>query len=84
MARAVRACRAGAPLRVAATLFWERQVLRAPVTDDAGRLVGVIALADLARCAERNPEGEDGSPSADEVARILAGVCESHGADVAA
>ncbi len=51
MSRHVHACSPEDTLERAATLMADAQVRRLPVTDAEGRLVGVVALADIARSA---------------------------------
>lgn len=73
MSRQLHTARAADPIEVAERLMWERQVRRLPVTDDAGRLVGMLSLGDIARRARIDPGAESGTrPEA--VARTLAGV----------
>jgi CBS domain-containing protein len=53
MASSVRTCAASDTLEHAEAIMREAQVRRLPVVDDAGQLVGVLSLSDLARQAER-------------------------------
>lgn len=52
MTRPVRTCSADASLEEAEYVMREAQVRRLPVVDEGGALVGILALADLAREAE--------------------------------
>jgi CBS domain-containing protein len=53
MSREVHACRpADSPVAVE-RLMRERQIRRVPVADEAGALLGLVSLADLARCVAR-------------------------------
>jgi len=51
MARVLRTCRPGDSLGEAEGLMRAAHVRRLPVVDDAGHLLGVLSLADLARAA---------------------------------
>jgi CBS domain-containing protein len=51
MAHDVASCRAGDELAAAERTMQQRQVRRLPVVDDAGRVVGILSLNDLARAA---------------------------------
>jgi CBS domain-containing protein len=51
MTRHVHACRANDTLERAASLMADARVRRLPVLDGAGRLVGILSMADIARCA---------------------------------
>jgi len=55
MNRNVAACTEREDLDRALSLMRARRVRRLPVTDDHGRLVGVVTLADVARAAARKP-----------------------------
>jgi len=54
-------------------IMQEHQVRRVPVTDEAGKLVGLVSLNDLARESQQRPGG--GEVAQDGVARTLAAVC---------
>lgn len=68
-------CRPWQPLEEAELLMRRHQVRRLPVVDDADRLVGVLALDDLARHVRPAFDGE-GALGGDAVARTLAATCE--------
>ena len=73
MSRHVYACRPEDTIEDAERLMWMKQVRRLPITDDAGRLLGLLSLSDIARHAARRAS-IDASPEG--VARTLAGVSE--------
>ncbi len=54
MAGDVASCRRTDPLTEVARLMGERAVRRIPVTDDAGRLVGILSVGDLLAAAARS------------------------------
>lgn len=58
-------------------LMREQRIRRVPVTDDAGALVGIVSLADLARAARRRAasRGAAGVTERD-VGHTLAAICE--------
>jgi CBS domain-containing protein len=51
MSREVVTCKAGDDLRDIELAMRHRQIRRVPVTDDLGRLIGMISLNDIARAA---------------------------------
>lgn len=55
MAREIFACAPDDPIERPLEIMRERQVRRVPVTAEDGRLLGIVALADLARWAESTP-----------------------------
>jgi CBS domain-containing protein len=69
MSRSVVTCRIDDPPGVVRQLMADHQLRRVPVVDGAGRLRGVVTLADLALAADR--------------ARAMAGAAELRPADVA-
>jgi CBS domain-containing protein len=75
MSRGVLMCRAGDEIENAERIMRDARVRRLPVIDDAGMLVGMLTLADLAREAAR----ERGSPARDvtdgDVEDTLAAIC---------
>jgi len=70
-------CRPEDTVASAERLMWAKQVRRLPVTDDAGRLMGLITLNDIARHAVLAGDAEPSDPlSAEGVAHTLVGVSE--------
>jgi CBS domain-containing protein len=59
----------------AGDLMRRHQIRRLPVVDDQGRLLGLLAMNDIAREAERQRTQHKRSVTAEEVARTLAGIC---------
>lgn len=51
MAKEIVTCREADDIRDVARSMRERQIRRVPVVDDGGKLVGMLALSDLARAA---------------------------------
>lgn len=72
MSRNVVACAADATLSEVQTLMNRSQVRRVPVVDALGRMIGIVALADLARTAQ-NPLHITETPA---LAKTLAGITE--------
>jgi CBS domain-containing protein len=77
MSKGVRACRPGDPLDEAEALMRRFQVRRLPVVDDAGHLLGVLSLADVAEAAASGRGGRRGVAEA-EVAETLEAICQPH------
>jgi CBS domain-containing protein len=76
MSREVHVCRpTDSPVAVE-RLMRERQIRRVPVTDDAGVLVGLVSLADLARCAVRQTALSSADISGAELSTTLAAIVE--------
>jgi CBS domain-containing protein len=75
MSRSAHVCAPEDTLEAAAAKMGERQVRRLPVLDDAGHLVGILALGDLARTmgAGRGPQKQMLS---NELSRALGSICE--------
>ncbi len=73
---AVAYCRADASLADAMRTLREARVRRLPVVDDAGALVGVLSLADLAREASRQRRRKHPDVSEAKVGQTLAAICE--------
>src|SRR5262249_40110788 len=57
MAKSVMSCRAADEIGTAERVMQQAQVHRLPVVDGAQRLVGVLALADIARATTDGPAG---------------------------
>ena len=55
MSRKVVTCQPGDTLETAAMAMKKAQVRRLPIVDKQGKVVGMIALTDLSRAAEREP-----------------------------
>jgi CBS domain-containing protein len=72
MTELVRACNPEDPVSEAMLIMGEVRVRRLPVVDDRERVIGLLALADLAREAAR----EDPEVSLAEVGGLLARICQ--------
>jgi CBS domain-containing protein len=80
MAKKVHAARLGQSIRSAEELMRTKQIRRLPVVDNAGKLVGILSLNDLALAA-----GQKRSVEPDELTSTLASICQPrHGAAPAA
>jgi CBS domain-containing protein len=69
-------CRADDPISVAERILQERKVRRLPVIDEAGRLVGILSLNDIARHASTTRAEKRKAVSDAEVGETLAAICE--------
>jgi CBS domain-containing protein len=81
MARQVLSCRPTNTVQQAEGMMQRAQIRRVPVTDDAGRLVGILSLNDIAREAEaQNENARDGRTDVglDSVALTLSAVGQQH------
>jgi len=74
MSTGVYSCTLGESLASAETKMQSAQVRRLPVVDDAGQLVGVRSLSDLARRAGQSKR--DGIPSEREVGHVLGAISQ--------
>jgi CBS-domain-containing membrane protein len=77
MSRDIRVCDVDDRLADVEQLMRETKIRRVPVTDEAGGLVGIVSLVDLARAAHGamttlDPE----AVSEDDVGHTLAAICE--------
>jgi CBS domain-containing protein len=80
MSREVRTCRPNDRPADVERVMREQQIRRIPVTEESGRLVGIVSLADLARVARQ----QDGSAAARQrsplseaaIGDTLAAICE--------
>ncbi len=83
MSRLLTTCRPFDTVEAAEVVMSAAQVRRLPVTDDAGRLVGILSLNDIAREAERaQSEGTvDGVPLS-AVALTLSAVSRPHESEI--
>jgi CBS-domain-containing membrane protein len=75
MAKQVVAVHAGDPIEQAEQLMRDNQIRRLPVLDADGRLIGLLAMNDLARLAGRAKKGGVDR----ELVRTLAAVCQPRG-----
>jgi CBS domain-containing protein len=71
MARKVICCRADQDLTTAEDMMRGHRIRRLPVVDDAGRLVGILSLGDIANHLEFSYEGA-GPLGGDSIARTVA------------
>jgi CBS domain-containing protein len=78
MSREVRSCAPGDPIGGVLRVMAASRLRRLPVVDEAGRLVGVLSLADVAREEARNHE----VVSADELADTLEAITTSRPHDL--
>ena len=72
MSTALHTCRAGENVAAADDIMRRAQVRRLPVVDDAGRLVGVVSLADIAREAARRGGARRSGVSLSDVGKTVA------------
>jgi len=79
MARQVQVCRAGDALADAEKTMRAARIRRLPVVDAQGALIGIIALADLAREAARERSATTQDVTESEVGDTLAAICEAAG-----
>jgi CBS domain-containing protein len=84
MARVLKACRPGDSLADAEKFMSEARIRRLPVVDDQGSLVGIIALADLAREAVREHAAGKSDITESAVGDTLAAICEPASQQLAA
>jgi CBS domain-containing protein len=76
MTEVVRACNPLDPVSEAMVIMGEARVRRLPVVDDAERVIGLLALADLALEAMRQAAWEIPEITTAEVGGLLAWICE--------
>lgn len=79
MARLVQVCRPSDPLAQAERIMCEFRVRRLPVVDENGILVGLIALADLAREAQRQQPLQKRQITGNDVGVTLAAISQRQG-----
>ena len=72
MSKQVRSCKPAQDLAAAEAAMREAQVHRLPVVDDAGQLLGVLSLADIARAAGRETGSKRPQVSLAEIGETLA------------
>jgi len=75
MSTGVRACRAGDDVAEAEQTMRSAQVRRLPVLDDAEQLLGVIAIADVAREAAREVGSRRQDVTVSEIGETVADIC---------
>jgi CBS domain-containing protein len=76
MAKAVRTCKAGDSIAAAERSMAEARVRRLPVVDEAGALLGVLSLADIACVAAKERKRAKPEIQESEVGDVLASVCQ--------
>lgn len=74
MSTGVRQCKPSDTLAAAEEAMREAQIHRLPVVDEAGQLLGVISLADIARQAAREAGAKRRAVSAAEIGETLAAI----------
>jgi CBS domain-containing protein len=74
MSTGISACKAGDDIASVEGMMRRAQVHRLPVVDDAGHLLGVISLADIACESARKSGGAKSGISASEVGETLAAI----------
>jgi len=84
MAQQLQLCRPGDSLADAEKTMRQARIRRLPVVDDQGALVGMIALADLAREAARESTRPKQEITEMEVGNTLAAICQPTGQQLAA
>ena len=77
MSRDIRVAKADDRLEDVELLMRELKIRRVPVTDEAGRLIGIVSLADFARAARgRATSRRAGIVSERDVGHTLAAICD--------
>lgn len=76
MVRLVQVCRPSDSLTEAGRLMGKFRIRRLPVVDESGALIGLIALADLAREAQREQPLQSRQITSNEVGVTLASICQ--------
>jgi len=76
MSRDLRTCSPQESLAAAAGAMRVARVRRLPVVDEAGQLLGIVSLSDLAREFARLRAGGKKGITAAEIGELLAGICE--------
>lgn len=80
MSRVVITCRSDDTVQQAERIMREARVRRLPVTDETGRLVGLISLNDIAREAASERSSRTPQITLNDVALTLSAVCHQRGA----
>jgi CBS domain-containing protein len=73
------ACDPDASIAAAEEIMQSSRVRRLPVVDEAGQLLGLISLADIAREAARNRKSRKKEVKDAEVGQTLSAICEPRG-----
>jgi CBS-domain-containing membrane protein len=76
MSKGVTACSPTDSVEDAEAMLRKAQVRRLPVVDDAGQLVGIVSLSDLAIAADRCRGQKKPALDEEEVAATLASICQ--------
>jgi CBS domain-containing protein len=76
MSRNVQTCNSADPVSAAEEVMKLNRVRRVPVVDSSNHLVGILSLNDLALAAAHNGRTKRSQVAQEEVAEILASVCE--------
>jgi len=79
MARSVLSCKPNDDLALAEAMMREARIHRIPVVDDAGAVVGIVSLTDIARKALSLGDGKVALGTQAEIARTLAAIREPRG-----
>jgi CBS domain-containing protein len=79
MAKSVLSCKPGDDLALAAAVMREARIHRIPVLDDAGAVVGIVSLSDIARQSLGIGDSKVALGAQAEVTRTLAAICEPRG-----
>jgi len=80
MSRDVRTCRPGDALADVESTLSDAHLRRLPVVDEAGRLLGIVSMADLAGEAARERNARRPEISEAEIGTTLARICEPRAA----
>ena len=56
-----------------------KQVRRVPVTDESGKLVGILSLADIVTESQQIRRGDGGELASAVITSTLAKICRPHG-----
>jgi CBS domain-containing protein len=78
MSNSVRMCTKNASVSSVEHLMAEAQVRRLPVVDDAGTLIGIVSLSDLARGRDRSAKDRVTEHIFADVAKTLAAISKPH------
>jgi CBS domain-containing protein len=81
MSPSIFSCRDRDPLGMAERVMMDRQIRRLPVIDEAGKLVGVLSLNDIALARTRTPVAKVTERVLGDVAGTLAAICRHRAPD---